>query len=57
VVDPSWQILDLGFAELLRNGGQAFRAGRLQCAPVEFTGVDNTDRRRIFHRFNRGYRS
>jgi hypothetical protein len=29
----------------------------LQCAPVELTRVNNTDCRRIAHRFNRGYRS
>ena len=44
-------------AELRRNRSLAFRAGRLQCAPVEFTRVNNTDCRRIAHRFNRGYRS
>ena len=44
-------------AELRRNGGLAFRAGRLQCALVEFTGVNDTNCRRIAHRFTRGYRS
>ena len=33
-------------AELRRNSGQAFRARRLQCAPVEFTRVNNTDCRK-----------
>jgi hypothetical protein len=35
----------------------AFGAGRLQCALVEFTRVNNTDCRRIVHRFTQGYRS
>jgi hypothetical protein len=35
----------------------AFRAGRLQGAPVEFTWMNDTDCRRIAHRFTRGYRS
>src|SRR5271156_181123 len=42
-------------AELRRNGGQAFRAGRLQCALVEFTRVNNMDCRGIAHRFHWGY--
>ena len=41
-------------AELRRNGGLALRAGRLQRALVEFTGVNNTNCRRIAHRFTRG---
>src|SRR5271170_3798255 len=44
-------------AELRRNCSLAFRAGRLQCALVEFTGVNDTNCRRIAHRFTRGYRS
>src|ERR1700729_1999226 len=45
-------------AELRRDGGQAFRARRLKCAPVEFTGVNDTNYRRIAHRFTRWcYRS
>jgi hypothetical protein len=44
-------------AELRRNCSLAFRAGRLQRALVEFTGVNDTNCRRIAHRFNRGYRS
>jgi hypothetical protein len=35
----------------------AFRAGRLQRAPVELTGVNDTNCRRIAHRYTRGYRS
>src|SRR6202041_3075957 len=44
-------------AELRRNCSLAFRAGRLQGAPVEFTWMNDTDCRRIAHRFTRGYRS
>src|SRR5271167_4830960 len=44
-------------AELRRNCRLAFRAGRLQRALVEFTGVNDTNCRRIAHRFTRGYRS
>ena len=44
-------------AELRRNCSLAFGAGRLQCALVEFTRVNNTDCRRIVHRLTRGYRS
>jgi hypothetical protein len=44
-------------AELRRNCSLAFRAGRLQRAPVEFTGVNDTNCRRIAHRYTRGYRS
>jgi hypothetical protein len=44
-------------AELRRNCSLAFGAGRLQCAPVEFTRVNNTDCRRSAHRFNGGYHS
>ena len=44
-------------AELRRNCSLAFRAGRLQGAPVEFTGMNDTNCRRIAHRYTRGYRS
>jgi hypothetical protein len=44
-------------AELRRNCSLALRAGRLQRALVEFTGVNDTNCRRIAHRFTRGYRS
>src|ERR1700689_2667029 len=39
-------------AELRRDGGQAFRARRLQRALVEFTGVNDTDCGGIAHQFN-----
>ena len=44
-------------AELRRNCSLAFRAGRLQGAPVEFTRMNDTNCRRIAHRYTRGYRS
>ena len=39
-------------AQLRRNGGQAFRARRLQCPLIEFRRVNNADRGGIAYRFN-----
>ena len=39
-------------AELRRNGGQAFRAGRLQCPLSEFRRVNNADCGGVAHRLN-----
>jgi hypothetical protein len=44
-------------AELRRNGGQAFRARRLQCPLSEFRSVNNADCGGVAHRFNWARRS